>query len=347
MNLEKKLFGKTSDGAEVDLYSLTNANGLKVEIMTYGATLTSVETPDRDGKTANITLHLDSLDDYLKGHPFFGSIAGRYANRIAKGNFTLDGKQYTLATNNNGNHLHGGVKGFDKKIWTAMPIRTADAAGVTFSCESPDGEEGYPGAMKVQATYRLTERNELKMEYSAVTDKPTVINLTNHAYWNLAGAGEGDVLDHLAEIHADGYLPVDDGLIPLGNIAPVKDTPMDFVTRPMTIGSRIARTGGGYDHCYVLNKKKARDLALAARIAEPHGGRVMEVFTNQPGVQFYTANFLDGSITADGKNYVKHGGFCLETQHFPDSPNQPQFPSAVLRPGEIYNHVTVHVFSIQ
>jgi len=347
MSIDKKQYGKMPDGAEVDLYTLTNAHGLKVKIMTYGATITSVEVPDRDGKTANVVLHLGTLADYLKGHPFFGSTVGRYANRIAKGKFTLDGKQYTLATNNNENHLHGGLKGFDKKVWKAKPVQTADAVGVTCTYASPDGEEGYPGALTAKVTYSLTDRNELKMEYSATADKPTIVNLTNHSYWNLAGAGSGTVLDQEVMLNADGYLPVDNGLIPLGKIAPVKGTPMDFVARPMTIGSRIAEVKGGYDHCYVLNKKEAGKLSLAAKITDPKSGRVMEILTDQPGVQFYTGNFLDGTMKAGGKSYVKNGGFCLETQHFPDSPNRPQFPSVVLRPGETYTHLTIHKFSVQ
>jgi len=347
MSIDKKQYGKMPDGAEVDLYTLTNAHGLKVKIMTYGATITSVEVPDRDGKTANVVLHLGTLADYLKGHPFFGSTVGRYANRIAKGKFTLDGKQYTLATNNNENHLHGGLKGFDKKVWKAKPVQTADAVGVTCTYASPDGEEGYPGALTAKVTYSLTDRNELKMEYSATADKPTIVNLTNHSYWNLAGAGSGTVLDQEVMLNADGYLPVDNGLIPLGKIAPVKGTPMDFVARPMTIGSRIAEVKGGYDHCYVLNKKEAGKLSLAAKITDPKSGRVMEILTDQPGVQFYTGNFLDGTMKAGGKSYVKNGGFCLETQHFPDSPNRPQFPSVVLRPVEPYTHLTIHKFSVQ
>jgi aldose 1-epimerase len=347
MSIDKKPYGKMPDGAEVDLYTLTNAHGLKVKIMTYGATITAVEIPDRDGKPSNVVLHLDALADYVKGHPFFGSTVGRYANRIAKGKFTLDDRQYTLATNNNENHLHGGVQGFDKKVWKAKPVGTVDAVGVAFTCTSADGDEGYPGAMMASVTYSLTDRNELKMEYSATVDKPTIVNLTNHSYWNLAGAGSGDVLDEEVMLNADGYLPVDDGLIPLGKIMPVKNTPMDFVSKPMTIGSRIAEVKGGYDHCYVLNKKEAGKLSLAAKITDPKSGRMMEILTDQPGIQFYTGNFLDGTIKAGGKSYPKNGGFCLETQRYPDSPNQPQFPSAVLRPGETYTHVTVHKFSVQ
>jgi aldose 1-epimerase len=347
MNIQKELFGKLPGGEAVDLYTLANGKGMKAKIMSYGATVIGVEAPDRNGKSENLTLYLDTFDEYAKGHPFFGSAVGRYGNRIAKGKFTLDGKQYVLATNDRGNHLHGGHSGLDKKIWKAEPIQTADTAGVAFTGTSPDGEEGYPGTLSVKVTYSLTSQNELKMEYEATTDKPTVVNLTNHAYWNLAGAGSGDALSHEVTINADGYLPVDDTLIPLGNIAPVKGTPMDFASKPMTIGSRIAELQGGYDHCYVINKKPGEKMALAATIVEPSCGRVMEIHTDQPGIQFYTGNFLDGTISAGGKKYGKNAGFCLETQHFPDSPNQPQFPSTVLRPGETYIHRTIHKFSVR
>jgi aldose 1-epimerase len=346
MNIEKELFGKLANGDQVDLYTLTNVNGIKVKIMTYGATIIGVETPDRLGKTANITLHLDTFDDYAKGHPCFGSTIGRYGNRIAKGKFTLDGKQYTLATNDKENHLHGGRQGFDKKNWKAQPNQTADEVGITFSYTSPDGEEGYPGELSANVTYSLTNQNELKMEYSATTDKPTIINLTNHTYWTLAGVRSGDALDQVVMINADGYIPVDGTLIPLGEIATVKGTPMDFVSKPMTIGSRIAEVKGGYDHCYVLNKKPGEKLSLAAKVVDPKSGRVMEIYTDQPGFQFYSGNFLDGTISVSGVTYVKNAAFCLETQHYPDSPNQPKFPSTVLRPGQTYTHRTMHKFSV-
>ncbi len=266
MSISKQSWGKTPEGAEVDLYTLGNANGLRVKIMTYGATITSVEVPDRNGKSENITLHLDSLADYLKGHPFFGSTVGRYGNRIAKGKFSLDGKQYTLATNNGPNHLHGGLKGFDKAVWKAEPVETDDSVGVVFSYESADGEEGYPGALSVRVTYSLTNDNELKMAYWAKTDKPTVLNLTNHTYWNLDDGGASDVLGHELTLNADRYLPVDAGLIPLGELKSVKGTPMDFL-QPKTIGARIDQVEGGYDHCYVLNKEQGeKGLSLAARV---------------------------------------------------------------------------------
>jgi len=346
MDVQKQTFGKTEDGTEVDQYTLTNDQGLKVTIITYGAMITSVETPDRDGKFAKITLFRDSLADYLQGHPYFGCAVGRYANRIAKGKFTLDGVEYTLATNDKENHLHGGVKGFDKHVWKAQSFTGEGQVGVTFSLVSPDGDEGYPGEMSATVTYTLTNDDTLKMDYTATTDKPTVVNLTNHAYWNLAGAGSGDILDHELMLNADGFLPVDEGLIPTGEVAPVKDTPMDFTT-PMTIGSRIDQVEGGYDHCYVLKKEEGKDLSLAARVVEPQSGRVMEIYTTQPAIQLYTGNFLDGTITAGGVAYQKHYAFCLETQHYPDSPNQDQFPSTVLRPGETYRQSTLHKFSVQ
>ncbi|MFH1920461.1 MAG: aldose epimerase family protein [Planctomycetota bacterium] len=346
MSIECNPIGKMPDGTQVDQYTLTNAGGLRIGIMTYGATLTTVEMPDRDGNRDVVTLYLDSLDGYLGGHPFFGSIAGRYANRIARGKFTLDGVEYTLATNNGPNHLHGGRRGFDKAVWKAEPLDREGCVGVTFTHVSPDGDEGYPGTLTSSVTYTLTADDELKMEYTAKTDKPTHVNLTNHAYWNLAGAGSGDVLEHQLLINADRYLPVDEGLIPLGEPAAVKGTPMDF-TKPHAIGARILQVEGGYDHCYVLNKTEGDELTLAARVVEPKSGRVMEVYTTQPGVQLYTANFLSGSPTVAGKPCQKHFGFCLETEHFPDSPNRPEYPSTVLRPGETYHEVTVHKFSVR
>ena len=347
MSISKQSWGKTPEGAEVDLYTLANANGMRVKIMTYGPTITSVEVPDRNGKTENVTLCLDSLADYLKGHPFFGSTVGRYANRIAKGKFTLDGKQYTLATNNGPNHLHGGTKGFDKYVWKAEPVEGDNEEGVTFSHESPDGDEGYPGTMSVRVTYSLTSDNELKMAYWAKTDKPTVVNLTNHTYWNLENGGGSDVLGHELTLNADRYLPVDAGLIPVGELKSVKGTPMDFL-QAKTIGARISQVEGGYDHCYVLDKDQVENgLSLAARVVAPQSGRLMEVYTTQPAIQFYSANFLDGTLHAGGKTYGKHFAFCLETQHYPDSPNQPTFPTTVLKPGEEYEQLTVYKFSVK
>jgi aldose 1-epimerase len=351
MSVTKSPYGKLPDGTPIDLYTLTNANGLKVKIITYGATITEVEVPDRNGKLENVTLFRDSLEDYCKDNtPYFGATVGRYANRIAKGKFTLDGKEYTLAVNNPPNHLHGGIKGFNRVVWKAEEVKGPGSVGVVFTYTSPDGEENYPGKLSAKVTYSLTDKDELKMDYEATTDKPTVVNLTNHAYWNLAGAGSGDVLSHEMMINADKYLAIKD-FIPVGAPSPVKDTPMDFTT-PKTIGSRILQLGtgknDGYDHCYVLNKKEGGSaLTLAARVVEPASGRVMEVYTTQPGIQFYTGNFLDGAITAGGKTYQKHFAFCLETQHYPDSPNEPDYPTTVLRPGETYKQTTVHKFSVQ
>src|SRR3972149_6163539 len=297
MSINKESYDKTPDGAEVDLYTLTNANGIKVKIITYGATITDVEVPDRNGKFENINLFMDSLKDYTgTKNPFFGCTVGRYANRIAKGKFSLDGEEYTLPINNAPNTLHGGNKGFDKVVWKAEPVETGDSVGVKFTYVSPDGEEGFPGTLTAEVTYSLTNQDELEMNYIATTDKPTVVNLTNHCYWNLAGAGSGDVLSHELMLNADGYLPVGEGLIPLGYVKPVKGTPMDFTT-PMTIGSRIDQVSGGYDHCYVLNKKPGEALSLVAKAVEPKSGRVMEVYTTEPAVQLYTGNFLDGSVS--------------------------------------------------
>ena len=345
MAIDTKSIGTTPDGVRVEQYTLSNSAGLRAKVITYGATLTTVEAPDRDGRRDVVTLYLDTLDDYLAGHPFFGSIAGRYANRIARGKFTLDGVEYTLATNNGPNHLHGGIRGFDKAVWKAEPVDAGDSASVTLSHVSPDGDEGYPGELSASVTYEVPGDNELRMQYEARTDKATHVNLTNHAYWNLAGAGSGNVLEHVLWIDADRYLSVDETLIPLGELANVEGTPMDF-TEPEPIGSRIGQVGSGYDHCYVLNKRQADELSLAARAVDPSSGRVMEVFTTQPGMQLYTANFLDGTLTVAGVPCKKHHGFCLETQHFPDSPNHPEFPSTVLRPGETYRQVTVHKFRV-
>jgi aldose 1-epimerase len=343
MSIEKQAFGKTEDGISVDLYTLTNANGLKAEIITYGGIVESLQIPDRNGKFADIVLGCDSVDDYAKRSPFFGAIIGRYANRIAKGKFTLDGVEYKLAVNNGPNHLHGGVKGFDKVVWKAEKMQTDQGPALKLTYRSRDGEEGYPGNLSCTVTYTLSNDNELKVSYEATTDKATVINLTHHSYFNLAGHNSGDVLGHEMQIFADHFIPVDDVQIPTGEIKPVKGTPMDF-TKPMAIGSRIKQVPGGYDHNYVLNSSDG-SLALAASVYEPKSGRVMEIFTTEPGVQFYTANFLDGSIKGKGAVYNKHAGLCLEMQHFPDSPNKPDFPSVVLRPGEKYTQLTVHKFS--
>jgi len=345
MSANKESFGKTPDGKQVDLYTLTNTSGIRARITSFGAILVSLEVPDRNGKLADITLGFDKLDGYLGVHPYFGAIVGRYANRIGKAAFKLDGVEYKLAANNAENHLHGGIKGFDKVVWRLEDLGVKGAGAVVkMNYISEDGEEGYPGNLACSVTYTLTEDDKLQISYEAETDKKTVVNLTNHSYFNLAGQGTGNILGHELMINADKYTVVDEGLIPTGENRNVKGTPMDFTT-PMTIGSRIGQVEGGYDHNYVL-KSGGGTLALAAKAYEPTSGRVMEIHTDQPGVQFYTGNFLDGSVTGKaGKVYQKNYGFCLETQHFPDSPNKPDFPSVVLLPGQKYSTVTVYKFS--
>jgi len=342
-------FGKTKDGQEVTRHTLTNVPGLRVKLINYGAHLTAVEMADRNGKAANITLSFPALDGYLQRHPYFGSTVGRYGNRIAGGKFTLDGKTFTLATNNGPNHLHGGLKGFDAVVWKAEPVKTEDAVGVKFTHTSADGDEGYPGQLSVTTTYTLNNKNELRIDYAATTDKPTVVNLTNHAYWNLAGADSGDVLKHMLTVNADKYLPIDATSIPTGVLAPVSGTPFDF-TSPHAIGERIGELKKephqtkGYDHCFVL-RGQAGKLELAARVSDPASGRVMEVLTTEPGVQLYCGNFLGGGAGEGG--FKQHEALCLETQHYPDSPNRPEFPSTVLRPGQAYQSTTVHRFSVE
>ncbi len=345
MSVEKAPYGKLPDGRQADIFTLTNSSGMKVKLTNYGAITVGLEVPDADGNLADVTLGHDTLEAWLTSTSYFGATVGRYANRIAKGKFTLDGKTYTLATNNDENHLHGGVKGFDKVLWDAETVEADGAVGVKFTYLSKDGEEGYPGNLKVTALYTLTNSNQFKVEFSATTDKPTVVNLAHHTYWNLAGAAAGDVLGHELMLAADKYTPVDAGLIPTGELKDVKGTPMDFTT-PTAIGARIARVEGGYDHNFVLRNQDGSKIALAARVVEPKSGRVMEIHTDQPGIQFYSGNFLDGAVTGKGGvAYKKHYGFCLETQHYPDSPNQPDFPPVVLRPGETYKHTMIHTFS--
>jgi len=347
LKVEQSVYGQMPDGTQVDLYALTNTSGLEVKVMTYGATMTSVRVPDRHGNFANVTLYLDTFDDYLRGHPLFGSVVGRYANRIGGAKFALDGTEYKLTPNARQNHIHGGRKGFQKLVWDAAPIRSEGAVGVELSHTSPDGHEGYPGTLAVKVVYELNNDNELKMEYTATADKPTVVNLTNHAYWNLAGAASGNVLDHVLKLNAECYLPTDAAKVPTGEIRSVKGSVMDF-TKPQTIGARIeAVEGQNYDHCYAVNKTPRKHLTMCAKVVEPKSGRVMEVYTTKPGVQLYTAKGLNDRFKAADGAYGPYHGFCLETQHFPDSPNKPSFPSAVLRPGETYEHVTIHKFSVQ
>lgn len=342
--VEKAVFGRLPDGTEVDLFTLRNAGGLVAKITNYGTIITELHVPDRQGKNSDVVLGFDNLEQYLKGHPYFGCTVGRVANRIAGGQFTLNGTTYRLAVNNGPNHLHGGLKGFDKAVWRA---ETQSGAAVKFSYTSPDGEDGYPGCLDVTVTMALTEDNELRIDYSAVTDAPTPVNLTNHSYFNLLG-GTGDILGHELTLAADRYTPTDATSIPTGEIRPVKGTPMDFTT-PHTIGERIQQVRGervGYDHNYVINSGH-KELTLAARVSEPATGRVLEVHTTQPAVQLYTGNFLDGSLTGkDGIAYTQYKAFCLETQHFPDAVNRPEFPSIILNPGQVYRQTTVHRFYV-
>jgi aldose 1-epimerase len=343
-------FGKTTDGTEVQLFTLTNANGVKATITNYGGTLTSLLVPDKDGKMGDVILGFDNVSGYqspefVKAGPYFGALIGRYGNRIKGGKFTLEGKQYTLATNNGPNSLHGGLKGFDKVVWQAEPGSSADGQSLKLTYVSKDGEEGYPGTLTVAVEYTLTADNALKIDYTATTDKATVLNLTNHAYFNLNHGAGKDVLNHEVTLPADRYTVVDVTLIPTGELKPVKGTPFDFTT-PHAIGERIGQVPGGYDHNWVLNT--ATGEHAAATVYDPATGRTLEVTTDQPGIQFYTGNFLDGTLKGKGGTvYGKHAGFCLETQHFPDSPNQPKFPSTELKPGETYHTVSTYKFGVR
>ncbi len=335
-----------------DLYVLANHNGVEAAITNYGGILVSLKVPDRTGAPGDIVLGYDTLDGYIKQSPYFGAIVGRYGNRIAKGRFALNGKEYSLALNDGENSLHGGLKGFDKVMWSARDVSTSQAPALELTYVSKDGEEGYPGTLTSKVTYTLTDANELRIDYAATTDKDTVLNLTNHSYFNLAGEGSGDVLAHEVMLAAGKFTPVNATLIPTGELKDVKGTPFDFTT-PTAIGARVNEKdeqlirGRGYDHNWVLDSGGG-SLALAARVYEPKSGRVLEVLTDQPGIQFYIGNFLDGSIKGKGgKVYGHRYGFCLETQHFPDSPNQPAFPSTVLRPGQTLREVTVHKFAVE
>lgn len=350
-SIAAKPFGTTSQGEKVTQYTLTNAKGASVSIITYGGIVTSLKVPDRNGKLADVVLGFKSLSEYEKKSPYFGCLVGRYGNRIAKGEFTLDGHRYHLATNNNGQSLHGGLRGFDKVVWNAVPAETRQGPSLKLTYVSKDGEEGYPGNLSVTATYTLTNKNELKLVFRAKTDKVTVVNLTHHSYFNLAGQGSGDILGHVVTIHADKYTPVDQVLIPTGKQASVKGTPFDF-RKPTAIGARIKeedsqlKNGKGYDHNWVADKLPGH-LGLIAKVEEPRSGRLMEVISTEPGVQFYSGNFLDGTLIGKGgKVYGFRNGFCFEPQHFPDSPNHKSFPSTVLRPGETYRNTIIYRFSI-
>jgi aldose 1-epimerase len=346
--IEQRDWGQTKDGTPIKLFTLTNSKGMVARITDFGCILTELRVPDRNGKSGNVVLGFAGPEQYLKGHPFFGAVAGRVANRIAQGHFTLGGQEYNLAVNNGPNHLHGGLKGFDKVVWTAKPLHVKSTEpAVQFSYLSKNGEEGYPGNLQVTVTYTLTENNELRIDYSATTDKATPVNLTNHSYFNLAESG--DILAHELMINADRYTVTDETLIPTGEIASVKGTPLDF-TIPTSIGARlnqITRKPAGYDDNFVLSGG-GKSLAMAARAYEPKTGRLMEVLTTEPGLQLYTGNHLDGKLTGhDGVVYQQHSGFCLETQHFPDSVNHAEFPSTILRPGQTYNSTTVFKFNVR
>lgn len=344
-SVTQQKYGNT-DGKEIIQYTLTNKAGMVVKIINYGGTITNVMVPDSVGNFGDVVLGFDSLEGYLKKeNPFFGCITGRYANRIAKGRFSIDGKSYQLPVNNNGNTLHGGINGFNRKIW-AGEILPGDSS-IKFSYLSKDGEEGFPGNCNVEVTYSLSQNNELRIDYKATTDQPTAVNITNHSYFNLSAGRDSTILGHEIFINADKYVEVNNELIPTGELLPVKGTAMDF-TVPAKIGTDIEKVAGGYDHTYVLNKKNAAEPELAVTLHDPTSGRYMEMFTTEPGSQFYSGNFLDGSLTGrKGMRYVKHGGLALEAQHFPDSPNQPNFPNTILRPGETFKQTTIYKFSVK
>jgi aldose 1-epimerase len=346
--ITSKPFGKTKSGTALTLYTLTNSHGMEAAITNYGGTVVSLKTPDRKGVMGDVILGFDSVEPYLGTHPNFGTLIGRYGNRIGKAKFSIDGKEYTLAKNNGENSLHGGVQGFGKVVWTAKEVTRKDGPALELTYVSKDMEEGFPGTLTSTVVYTLTNDNELKLEYKATTDKPTVVNLTNHTYFNLAGGG--DILNHQLMIAADKFTPVDAGLIPTGELKPVDGTPFDF-RKPTAIGARInaadeqIKVGGGYDHNWVLNGGQTATPRMVVRVTEPTSGRWMEVSTTEPGVQFYTGNFLDGTIKGKGGTvYAKRSGLCLETQHFPDSPNKPAFPTTLLKPGATYQTTTIYKF---
>jgi len=351
MSIEKSEFGKMADGRAVDKYKLDNGRGITVEVINLGGIILTFNVPDKNGNTVNVSANLETVADYEARNPFFGTLVGRYGNRIANAAFTLDGVEYKLYANNGPNSLHGGKVGFNAVLWNVEEIKGRDFVGLKLTYTSKDGEEGYPGSLDVTVLYKLDTQNQWTMDYTAKTDKKTVLNLTNHTYWNLAGFSP-DTLSmihgHILTLNADQFLPTDDGLIPTGEFQAVAGTPLDF-REPHTIGERIAdiaepHFAGGYDHCFVLNQQKRGRLTLCAVVSEPESGRAMKVWTTEPGVQLYTGNFLDGSIEAFGVKYGKHAAFCLETQHFPNSPNTPSFPSTVLEPGKTFRSTTIHQF---
>jgi aldose 1-epimerase len=349
--ISKEVFGELPDGKIAHLYTLTNSNGMVVKITNYGGIVTELTAADKEGKWEDVVLGFDSLSAYLKGHPFFGALVGRYGNRIAKGKFKLEGKEYSLPINNGPNALHGGIKGFDKKLWNASEIQKDSIVGLELTYESPDMEEGFPGKLNVKVTYTLSNDNALLIDYEATTDKTTIVNLTNHSYFNLTGMTR-DIMNHEVSILADNIVPVDATLIPTGKLMPVEGTPFDL-RKPKTVGDGIDKTdneqikyGGGYDHCWVINRV-GKGLVPFATVRDPESGRFMEVATTEPGVQFYTGNFLDGKLSGKNATYGKRYGLCLETQHYPDSPNKPQFPSTVLKPGDTYKTSTMYKFSVK
>jgi aldose 1-epimerase len=340
MNLKKEFYGKTKSGEPVDLYEINNSKGISISIINYGGIITSIKMPDKNGTIGEINLGFDSLDQYENGNSYFGALIGRFGNRIAEGKFKLDGKRYSLALNdNNTNHLHGGVIGYDKIIWNVKEIRSKDCVGIKLIYKSKDGEEGYPGNLNIEVDYTITENNEFTIDYFAKSDRSTPINLTNHAYWNLAG--KGDVKNHELELNANFYLPSNDHLIPTGEILSVKNTPMDF-TKSKTIGKEIEKIAGvGYDHCYIINNA-SEGPNFTARVFEPNTGRCLEIYTTKPAVQFYSGNFLNNLKGRKGETYNKNSGFCLETEYYPDAVNHSHFPTCILKPDEEYKYKTVH-----
>ena len=350
MSIEKQPYGKTTDGTPADIYTLTNANGMEARITNYGGIVVSLLVPDRNGEMGDVVLGYHTLDEYIKDNPYFGCLVGRFGNRIAGGKFTLDDREYTLAMNDGPNHLHGGLKGFDKVVWEASPLQSEEEPSLELKYVSADGEEHFPGTLSVRVVYTITIDNGLKVDYYATTDRDTIVNLTQHSYFNLAGEGRGGILDHEMRIDADRFTPIDSTLNPTGEVRSVEDTPLDFTT-PTRIGDRIGQDheqikfGGGYDHNWVLNHPEG-ELAPAACVYEASTGRRMEVLTTEPGIQFYSGNFLDGSnVGKRGEAYERRSGLCLETQHFPDSPNHPGFPTTVLKSGDTYRHTTLYRFS--
>jgi len=351
LDIKSEPFGTTRDGQPVELWTMKNSRGTRAKVMTYGATIYALEVADRNGVVTNITANCATLADYERGTPCFGALLGRYANRIAGAQFKIDDRVYEVTPNAGNNHIHGGKRGFDKQVWKAEPIRGDSEVALKLSYTAKDGEEGYPGNLQCTVVYKLSDDNTWTMDYTATTDKPTVVNLSNHAYWNLAGAYSGTVLNQQLTLNADRYLPADNALIPTGEIVPVESTPLDF-RQPHAVGERIEQIkekqfNGGYDHCLVIRRQSSEELASCARLVDPTSGRVMEVFTTQPGVQIYTANFPGGAFQGPGGyKYPRNLGICFEAQHFPDSPNKPNFPPTLLKPGETYRSITVHKFSL-